>query len=97
MFPLTHLSLKIFPNGTAFDVIFLDSPIFNRSIVHGVSNMTQWEDSITTTNSSKGSIHTTNLCERIIGQWKGILAFIVNDHPSPNNNNMMMTSMCSHH
>ena len=25
MFPLTHLSLKIIPNGTAFDVIFVDS------------------------------------------------------------------------
>ncbi len=31
IFPLTHLSLKIFPNGTAFDVIFIDSPIFNRN------------------------------------------------------------------
>jgi hypothetical protein len=39
MFPLTHLLLKIFPNGTAFDVIFADSPNFNRNIVHGVSNM----------------------------------------------------------
>ncbi len=66
--PLTHLSLKIFPNGTTFDVIFIDSPIFNRNIVHGVSNMTRWKDSITTTNSSKGSIHTTNLRERIICQ-----------------------------
>jgi hypothetical protein len=40
MFSLTHLSLKIFPNGTAFDDIFVDSPIFNRNIVNGVSNMT---------------------------------------------------------
>jgi hypothetical protein len=80
MFPLTQLSLKIFPNGTAFDVIFIDSPIFNRNIVHGVSNKIWWKDSITTTNSSKGSIHTTNLHERIIGQWKGILRFIVNYH-----------------
>ncbi len=24
---LTHLSFKIFPNGTFFDVIFIDSPI----------------------------------------------------------------------
>ncbi len=39
MFPLTHLSLKIFPNGTAFDVIFIDSPIFNRNIVNGDLNM----------------------------------------------------------
>jgi hypothetical protein len=39
MFPLTHLSLKIFPIGTAFDVIFIDSPIFNRTIVNGDSNM----------------------------------------------------------
>ena len=29
MIPLIHLSLKIFPNGTAFDVVFVDSPIFN--------------------------------------------------------------------
>jgi hypothetical protein len=41
MFPLTHLSLKIFPNGTAFDVIFIDSPIFNRYIVTGDLNMVQ--------------------------------------------------------
>ncbi len=27
---LTHVSLKIFPNGTPFDIIFIDSPIFNR-------------------------------------------------------------------
>ena len=27
---LTHLSLKIFLNGTPFDIIFIDSPIFNR-------------------------------------------------------------------
>ena len=27
---LTHISLKIFPNGTPFDIIFIDSPIFNR-------------------------------------------------------------------
>jgi hypothetical protein len=31
MSPLTHLSLKIFPNGTAFEVIFIESPIFNRN------------------------------------------------------------------
>ncbi len=43
MFLLTHLSHKIFPNGTAFDDIFIDSPIFNRNIVNGVSNMTQWK------------------------------------------------------
>ncbi len=66
MFQMTHVSQKIFPNGAAFDVIFIDSPIFNRNIVHGVSNMIWWKDSITTTNSSKGSIHTTNLRERII-------------------------------
>jgi hypothetical protein len=41
MFPLTHLSFKIFPNETAFDVIFIDSPIFNRNIVNGDSNMIQ--------------------------------------------------------
>jgi hypothetical protein len=41
MFPLTHLSLKIFPNGTAFDVVFIDSPIFNRNIVNGDLNMIQ--------------------------------------------------------
>jgi hypothetical protein len=39
MFQLTHLSLKIVPNGTAFDVILVDSPIFNRNIVHGITNM----------------------------------------------------------
>jgi hypothetical protein len=87
MFPLTHLSLKIFSNGTAFDVIFVDSPIFNRNIVHGIMNMIWWKYSITTTNSSKGSINTTNLPQRIIGQWKGILGFIVNYHSPPNNNN----------
>ncbi len=41
MFPLTHLSLKIFPDGIAFDVIFIDSPIFNRNIVNEDSNMIQ--------------------------------------------------------
>ncbi len=39
MFPLTHLSFENFSYGTAFEVIFIDSPIFNRYIVHGVSNM----------------------------------------------------------
>ncbi len=97
MFPLTNLSLKIFPNGTAFDVIFVDSPIFNISIVNGVLNMIWWKYSITTTYSNKGSIDTTKLPQRIISQWKGILGFIVNYHPPPNNNIMMITSMCSHH
>jgi hypothetical protein len=97
MIPMTHLSLKIFLDGTAFDVIFVDSPIFNRNIVHGVSNMIWWKYSITTTNSNKGSIDTTNLPQRIIGQWKGVLGFIANYHPPLNNNNMMITSMCSHH
>jgi hypothetical protein len=41
MCPLTHLSLKTFPNGTAFDDIFIDSPIFNRNIVNGDLNMIQ--------------------------------------------------------
>jgi hypothetical protein len=97
MFPLTHLSFEIFSYGTAFDVIFIDSPIFNRYLVHGITNMIRWKYSITTANSSKGSIDTTNLPQRIIGQWKGILGFIVNHHPPPNNNNVMITSMCSHH
>jgi hypothetical protein len=92
MFPLTHLSLKIFPNGTAFDFVFVDSPISNRNIVHGVLNMIWWKYSIATTNSNKGSIDTTNLPQRIFGQWKGILGFIVNYYPPPNNNNMMITS-----
>jgi hypothetical protein len=35
MFPLTHLSLKMFSNGTAIDDKFVDSTIFNRIIVHG--------------------------------------------------------------
>ncbi len=95
MFPMTHLSLKIFPNGVAFDVIFIDSLIFNRNIVHGITNMIRWKDSITTTNSSK--VDTKNLTQRIIGQCKGILRFIVNYHPPSNNNNMMITSMCSHY
>ncbi len=75
MFPLTHLSIKIFPNGTAFDVIFVDSPIFNRNIVHRVLNMIWWKYSITTTNSNKGSIDTKNLPQRIIGQWKTYITF----------------------
>ncbi len=77
MFPWTHLSPKIFSNGTAFDVIFIDSPIFNRNIVHGITNMIQLKYSITATNSSEGSIDTTNLPQRIIGQWKGILGFML--------------------
>jgi hypothetical protein len=84
MFPSTHLPLKIFPNGTAFDVIFVDFPIFNRNIVHGVSNVIWWKYSITTTNSNKGSIDTTNLPQRIIGQWKVILGFIVIYYSPPN-------------
>jgi hypothetical protein len=90
MFPLTHLSFKIFPYGTALDVIINDPPIFNRYIVHGITNMSWWKYSIATTNSSKGSIDTTNLPQRIIGQLKGILGFIVNYHPPPNNNNVML-------
>ena len=77
MFPWTYFSFKIFPYGTAFDVIFVDSPIFNRNIIHGITNMSWWKYSITATNSSKGSIDTTNLSQKIIGQWKGILGFIV--------------------
>ncbi len=46
MCQLTHLSLKIFPNGTSFDIIFIDSPIFNRRIFHGVLNIFWWKDSI---------------------------------------------------
>ena len=65
---LTHLSLKIFPNGTSFDIIFIDSPIFNRRIFHGVLNIFWWKDSISATYSSIGGIHTTNLSQRIIGQ-----------------------------
>jgi hypothetical protein len=74
---LTQLSLKIFSNGTAFDVIFIDSPIFKRNIVHEITNMIWWKYSITATNSSEGSIDTTNLPQRIISQWKGILGFII--------------------
>ncbi len=61
MFPLTHLLLNICPNVTSFDIIFVDSPIFNKNIVHGITNMIQWKYSITTTNSNKGkgSIDTT--------------------------------------
>jgi hypothetical protein len=97
MIQLTHLSLKIILNGTTFDVIFIDSPIFNRNNVHGITKMIWWKYSKTATNSNKGSIDTKNLPQRIIGQWKGILGFIVNYHPPLNNNNMMITSMCSHH
>jgi hypothetical protein len=93
MFLLTHLSFKIFPYGTAFDFIFVDSPIFNRNIIHGILNMIWWKYSITATNSSEGSIDITNLPQIIFGQWKGILGFIVNYHPPPNNNNVMITSM----
>jgi hypothetical protein len=89
MFPLTHLSFKIFPSETAFDVIFVDSPIFNGNNVNGVSKMIPWKYSITTTYSNKDSVDTTNLSQRIIGQWKGILGFIVNYHPPPYNDNMM--------
>jgi hypothetical protein len=39
MFPLTQLSLKKFPDGTAFDVIFIDPPIFNRNIFNRDLNM----------------------------------------------------------
>jgi hypothetical protein len=85
--------LKIFANGNAIDVIFVDTPIFKRNIVHGITNMIRWKYSITTTNSNKGSIDTTTLPQRIIGQWKGILGFIVNCHPPPKNNNMMITSL----
>ncbi len=56
MFPLSHLSLKIFSNRTAFNVIFVDSPIFNRNIVNEVSNMIQWKYFITTTYSNKSNI-----------------------------------------
>ncbi len=94
---LTHLSLKIIPNGTPFDIIFIDPPIFNRWIFHGVLNSFWWKDSISATYSGIGGIHTTNLSQRISGQWKGILRFIVDDHTSPYNNNMMITSMCSHY
>jgi hypothetical protein len=87
MCQLTHLSLIIFPNRTSFDVIFLDSPIFNRRIIHGVLNIIWWKNSISTTYSGIGGIHTTNLSQRIIGQRKCILRFVVNDHPSPYNNN----------
>ncbi len=65
---LTHISLKIFPNGTPFDIIFIDSPIFNRLIFHGVLNSFWWKDSISAAYSGIGGIHTTNLSQRIIGQ-----------------------------
>ncbi len=92
MSQLIHLFFKIFPNGTAFDVIFIYSPISNRNIVNGVTNIIWWKFSITTTYSIKGGIDTTNLPQRIIGQWECILGFIVNYHPPPSNNNVMITS-----
>ncbi len=61
MSQLTHLSFKTIPNETAFDVIFIDSPIFNRNFVNGVLNMIQWKYSKATTYSNKGGIDTTNL------------------------------------
>jgi hypothetical protein len=94
---LTNLSFKTFPTGTAFDVIFDDSPIFNRNVVNGVSNMIWCKYSITTTYSVKSGVDTTNLPQRIIGQWKCIPGFIVNYHPPPYNDNLMITSMCSFH
>ncbi len=87
---LPHLFFKIFPNGTAFDVILIDSPIFNRNIVNGVMTMIWWKYSIATTYSIKNGIDTTNLPQRIIGQWEFILGFIVNYHPPPSNNNVMI-------
>jgi hypothetical protein len=94
---LTNLSFKILFTGATFDVIFIDSPIFSRNAVNGVSNMIWWKYSITTTYSVKGGIDTANLPQRIIGQWKCISGFIVNYHPPPYNNNVMITSMCSFH
>ncbi len=120
MSPLAHLSLKLFSNGTVFEVIFINSPIFNRNahllspngtafevivihspilnrnIVNGVLNMIWWKYSITTTYAMKGSIVTTDLPQRIIGQWECITGFIVN-YPPPPYNNMMITSMYSFH
>jgi hypothetical protein len=97
MSPLTNLSFKIFPYGIAFNVIFIESPIFNRNIVNGGTNMIWWKYSIPTTYSNKSGINTTNLPQRIIGQWECILGFIVNYHPPPYNNNVTITSMCSFH
>ncbi len=90
MSPLTHLSLKIFPTGTAFDVIFVDSPIFERNLVNGVLNTIWWKYSTTTTYSKKGGIYTTNLPQGIIGQWECIPGFIVNYHSPPYNNNVII-------
>jgi hypothetical protein len=97
MSPLTHLSFKIFPTGTAFDVIFVDSPFFNRNVINGVLNMIWWKYSITTTYFMKGGIDTTNLPQRIFGLWECIPGFIVNYHPPPYNNNVMITSKRSFH
>jgi hypothetical protein len=94
---LTHLFLKIFPNGTAFDAVLIDSPISNKNIVYGVTNIIWWKYFLTTTYPIKGGIDTTNLPQRIIGQWECILGFIVNYHPPPSNPNAMITSMCSFH
>ncbi len=92
-----HLSFKISPNGTAFEVIFIHSPILNRNLVNGVLNMTLWKYSITTTYTMKGGIVTTDLPQRIIGQWECIPGFIVNQIPPPYNINMMITRMHSFH
>ncbi len=53
----THLSLKIFPNGTSCGIFFIDSPIFNRWIFNGVLNIFWWKDSISTAYSGIGGIH----------------------------------------
>jgi hypothetical protein len=64
MSQLTHLCFKIFPGGTAFDVIFIDSPIFNRNVVNGVMKMIWWKYSITTAYSIKGGIDTTEFASK---------------------------------
>ncbi len=69
---------KIHTNGYAWSWILLQEGGKGKihvlhsvqTKVHGVSNMIQWKDSITTTDSSKGSIHTQKLCERIFGHGK---------------------------
>ncbi len=53
--------------------------------------MIWWKYSIATTYFNKGGIDTMNLPQRIIGQWECILGFIVNYHPPPYNNNVMIT------
>ena len=84
------LIFKIFPNLTIPGRILSVSPIINMDVVKRLTNVNRWKYSITANNSPKCRGNTTDLCQRIIHQWIHILRSIVNYHPFPNNNNMMV-------